>query len=216
MSKRKTIKKFNLPPSDQNICKNKPELPFNGSLVTKQHFSFSFACFDRRHELFNLGDNTKEGVVSARWFIDLIDCLKSVSNMSINTLKKSMHDLHPVDWSKANASIPSTEIQCEYWQFRISKTKGRVIGFLIDEVFYVVWLDPHHNLTDSDGYESARQYKPALSLYEMQELEIAQLKSEIKNLNQSLQAAEELLDSCENKRGDFDVKYPNSGTQAEG
>jgi hypothetical protein len=35
----------------------------------------------------------------------------------------------------------------EAWQFEITKSEhGRVHGILIDEVFYVVWIDPCHNL----------------------------------------------------------------------
>ncbi|MCD8021451.1 MAG: hypothetical protein LUF30_00195 [Lachnospiraceae bacterium] len=51
---------------------------------------------------------------------------------------------------------------------------------MIDGVFYVVWLDPHHNLTDSEGYGTVRYYKPALSLYEQREIQIQQQLDEIK------------------------------------
>ena len=33
------------------------------------------------------------------------------------------------------------------WQFQLTANKhGRVHGYLVDEVFYVVWLDPEHRL----------------------------------------------------------------------
>lgn len=186
-------KGIRLPQVNEQIFNEKKTLPFNGRAVTEKSFSFSFACFDRSHKLFNLGDNTETGSVSGNWFIDLIDCFKSVSNMSIVEVKASMHDLHPVDWSNANASVPDGGEQWEFWQFRINKSKGRVIGFLIDGVFYVVWLDPHHNLTDSEGYGTVRYYKPALSLYEQREMQIQQLTDEIERLKGELETAEELL-----------------------
>ncbi|OWQ47286.1 hypothetical protein CDL60_12480 [Roseateles noduli] len=35
----------------------------------------------------------------------------------------------------------------EAWQFQLSANKhGRVHGILVDEVFYIVWLDPEHRL----------------------------------------------------------------------
>ena len=136
-------------------------LPYNGSALTEKSFSFSFACFDRQHELFNLGDNSApDGVVSGRWFLSLLDCLKSVSNQRISDLRSSVHDLHPIDWGKANTSPPSGFEQLEYWQFRVNKSRGRVIGFKIDNTFYVVWLDPHHNLTDSEGYGKVQRHRP--------------------------------------------------------
>ena len=164
MSKRKTIKKVTLPFDSSKINYSKITLPFNGKLVKENNFSFSFACFDRSHELFNLGSNSLEGVVSGTWFLELLDCLKNVSNMTIADLKQSTHDLHPIDWSKTNTTAPRNNEQLEYWQFRINKSKGRVIGFLIDGVFYVVWLDPHHNLTSCEGYGGIRKYKPATKL----------------------------------------------------
>lgn len=152
-NKHKAIKKLvNVnPPS-------KIPLPFNGEIVKENGFSFSFSAFDRTHELFNLSKNSKGDVMDGRWFLELLDCLKSVSGKNVDELKKSKHELHPIDWSKTNAKSPSE--QGEYWQFRIDKSSGRVIGLLIDSVFYVVWLDPHHNLTNSEGYGGVKLFPP--------------------------------------------------------
>lgn len=174
-------------PYDHSKINGTPLLPFNGKLVEKHsYFSFSFACFDRQHELFNLGDNSSDGTISGKWFLDLLDCLKSVNNMTISDLKKSMHKLHPIDFRKTNVHSPMSNSQLEYWQFRINKTKGRVIGFLIDGIFYVVWLDPHHNLTNSKGYGGVNKYRPALSFYEMQDLKIKNLEEENNHLKNRL------------------------------
>jgi len=38
------------------------------------------------------------------------------------------------------------------YQFSLSSNEhGRVHGFLIDEVFYIVWLDPDHQLYPAKG-----------------------------------------------------------------
>ena len=185
--------KFILPATTIPPSSTKYKLPYNGVVVPKGGFSFSFASFDRSHKLFNLGDDTeKSGIVSAKWFIDLMDCLKSINKMTSDELKKSMHDLHPVDWENANVSIPEGSSQCEYWQFRINKSKGRVIGVISDGIYYIVWLDPHHNLSNSEGYGVAKRYKPALSLYETQEMTIDQLQKENEYLREEIQAYEAL------------------------
>ncbi len=153
----KNHKTINLP----KINKQEKEaiiLPFNGVHAKRAGFSFSFSCFDRTHKLFNLGD------VPSEWYIDLLDCLKSINNMTFEQAKRSLHDLHPVDWSSSNTSVPKGTEQCEYWQFRISKSKGRVIGCVVDETFYIVWLDPHHNLTDSEGYGTITYHKAGMSI----------------------------------------------------
>ncbi len=193
MSNHKTTKGIKLPEVKDKIEDRKKTLPFNGSAVTEKSFSFSFACFDRKHKLFNLGDKTSGGVVGGSWFVELMDCFKSVSNMTVPELRVSMHDLHPIDWDKTNTRAPDGGEQREYWQFRINKSKGRVIGFIIDGVFYIVWLDPHHNLTNSEGYEGAVEYKAALSTYELNDMKIEQLKQQVESLKDDLQVAEELL-----------------------
>lgn len=159
-------KKHNLPTVTKT--QSQKTLPFSGGDSVGKGFSFSFYCFDRTHELFNLGDNTSDGVVSGKWFLDLLDCLKSVNNKAIAELKSSMHNLHPIRWSNVNANMPEEWGVVDYWQFRINKSKGRIIGFLYKNIFYVVWLDPHHNLTDSEGYGKAERYKMPLSVYETQ------------------------------------------------
>lgn len=192
-------KKFQLEKATVLELDNRLKLPYHGTIVPDSGFSFSFASFDRTHKLFNLGDNSeKSGIVSSEWFIALLDCLKVVNRMTVAELKSSMHDLHPVDWHKANTSMPEDGSQCEYWQFRINKGRGRVIGVLIDGVFYVVWLDPHHNLSNSKGYRQEEWYKPALSEYEKQEILIAKQREENLRLIEELTAAEELLMSVTN------------------
>lgn len=150
MSKRRTIK---LPAADASGHANKKRLPFNGSAVTEKSLSFSFACFDRSSGLFDLKDNTHDGVVSGLWFVALLECLKEASNKKATELILSSHfQLHRIDREYANSAPPVGFEQYEYWQFRVSRSKGRVIGFIIDGIFYVIWLDPHHDLTDSEGY----------------------------------------------------------------
>ena len=154
-----TKKKTNLPSVKIPFENQHRVLPFNGTAVTDKKFSFSFACFDRTHEFFNLGGDGEDGIVKGKWFIELLDCLKSVSNKTIMELRQSKtHDLHLINWNNTNTVAPRNSEQLEYWQFRINKSKGRVIGFMIDSVFYLVWLDVYHNLTDSEGYGTIKKY----------------------------------------------------------
>lgn len=60
-----------------------------------------------------------------------------------------------------------------------------------------VWLDPHHNLTDSEGYGTATYYKHPLSEYEKSCQTIAALEKRVKELEEELQIADELLDAKE-------------------
>lgn len=156
-------------------------------------FTFSFRCFSRNHKLFNLGGTSDDKTVGGSWFIELFDALKSINGMTAAQMKLAPHELHPVDMGKTNANIPPEYSQHEFWQFRLDKSSGRVIGILLDRVFYVVWLDPHHNLTDSEGYGGIKYFKQGLSSYEKMELQLANAKAKILELEEDLAAAEELL-----------------------
>ena len=156
-TKQRRETKINLPqPQETN---SSVKLPFNGTIVQNTGISFSFSSFDRTNELFNLGGRAGDGTVGGKWFLRMLDCLKNVSGKTISELKQSsVHQLHPVDWTKTNVKPPAHSEQSEYWQFRIDKSHGRIIGILIDYVFYVVWLDPYHNLTDSEGYGGVKKF----------------------------------------------------------
>ena len=149
-----------LPPPSKNKLKEEiRSLPFNGSVISDKRLLFSFSAFDRHHSLFNLGGNNEDNTVGGLWFLKLLETFKSVCNKTIFELtSRSTHDLHRINWRNTNTSPPKNYEQLEYWQFRLDKSNGRVIGTIIDNVFYILWLDPHHNLSDSEGYGGIKQY----------------------------------------------------------
>ncbi len=55
------------------------------------------------------------------------------------------------DTTETGFGIPNEEQLVEQpWQFPLTSNQhGRVIGFFIGNVFYVVWLDPDHRLYQS-------------------------------------------------------------------
>lgn len=165
-----------------------------------QFFKFSFEMFDREHPLFNLGSKEHSPVaISGEWFISFFDCLKDVSLVRISDLCRDSHDLHPVNWNSKNINTkkPSGHEQLDYWQFRLNKSNGRVIGVKIDNIFYVVWLDPYHNLVDSEGYGKAIYYYHPLTDYEILQNEKSQLEQEVAGLKENIKIYEEL--ESENK-----------------
>lgn len=180
----KTPKTFNLPKVSGRIPNKKPELPIPINVSDVHNFTYSFYYLDREHPLFNLGE-IKDG-----WFLDLLDCLKEASKKTIPELKAGKFKLHPIDWTRTNVDIPNNYIQQEFWQFRLSKGNGRVIGFKIESVFYVVWLDPHHNLIDSEGYGSYKEYNKPKTEYE----ELLEKCETLNNDNISLKQAFECCD----------------------
>lgn len=157
---------------------------------------FSFDFLDRYHELFNMGDN-KDNPLSVEngWFLDLLDCLNSVSKLTrIEFRENKTYDLHPVNWEHANVKQPGDMEQYEWWQFRINKSKGRIIGIFIENCFHIIWLDRHHNLTNSEGYGKEERYKIPKSLYEQKDWELNQAYERIKELEEENSMYKELCD----------------------
>lgn len=157
---------------------------------------FSFDFLDRYHELFNMGDNSNNPLsTEVGWFLDLLDCLTDVSKLTrIEFKENTKYDLHPVNWLNTNINCPCNMEQYEWWQFRISKSKGRIIGIFIENCFHIVWLDRYHNLTNSEGYGKENYYGIPLSLYEMNELELRRAYDRIKELEEENSVYESYLD----------------------
>lgn len=142
---------------------------------------FSFRFFDREHDLFNCGE------IKGHWYIGFVDHLKHISEFSLTEFVTHHHDslrAHTHSWEKASVDgyglsedlVQIDEENCR--QFSISKANGRVHGFLIDDIFYIVWLDPHHNLYPIKKHGGIKKYKPGMSEYEYLEMEHESLKRE--------------------------------------
>ncbi|OYV36500.1 MAG: hypothetical protein B7Z83_06025 [Thiomonas sp. 20-64-5] len=84
----------------------------------------------------------------------MLDRLKHISNMKMSEFRQAGKTLrsHPHDWGKTSepngyAHLSEQLQDCQTWQFSLARDElGRVHGILIDDVFYVVWLDPEHRM----------------------------------------------------------------------
>lgn len=115
--------------------------------------SFSFKYYQDKHNKF--GYRGKE----VNYWLNLLDRLKSLSSLTIQELlvdrSKSLR-CHPIKWEdtseKNGFGFPHEEQLVDTpYQFSLSSNEyGRVHGFFIDNVFYIVWLDPDHLLYSSN------------------------------------------------------------------
>lgn len=109
-------------------------------------FSFRHLTFSDK---FHLPDDNV-----GRYVQTLLERLRDVSTMKVFEIKGSGKGLrcHSINWSGTTEPDGykhlSPQLQdCEPRQFSLSANNyGRVHGILIDNVFYVVWLDPGHAL----------------------------------------------------------------------
>lgn len=109
--------------------------------------TFSFRFFEGKHETFCCD------TIKSEWFIRFLDSLQEISRLIWAEVhsRRNHFRVHKHDWSrlKHRFALPNAifeQIEEDCYQWSLSKGKGRVHGFLISDVFYVVWLDPNHQL----------------------------------------------------------------------
>ena len=133
-----------------------PKASTSGIKSTKlksQGISFSFKYYQDRHEKFSCCEKP------ATYWLTLLDRLKALSVLSAQELlvnRSSTLRCHPIKWedtSENEFGLPNEEQLVDTpYQFSLSSTAhGRVHGFFVDEIFYIVWLDPNHLLYPAKG-----------------------------------------------------------------
>lgn len=109
---------------------------------------FSFRYFDHS------GDFSPEGQ-SEKYLFKFLERLKALSDCKVSELtsnRSSSLRFHPIHWPDTAASEGFSHLNEQLqaaipYQFAISANAyGRVHGFFIDNVFFIVWLDPNHSL----------------------------------------------------------------------
>ena len=166
---------------------------------TSSKVVFSFEALDK-NEYFNL-DATCEN-----WSNDLFDTMKTVSNIDIKDIysgryssKGSTLRIHQHGNASAPCKIPKTLSLEDMWQIRISSSKGGVHGRFVENVFYVVWFDPHHNLYPNDNFGGLKKITPPQTCCKERDEEIERLQAELSQLREDLAFWEECAKEAETK-----------------
>lgn len=189
---KKTIKKLapiQPPTFQQGKSIPKPKINRNEKLL------FSFRLLDFSLPYYNCNGMCDKGIKNC------FEKLKLYSNFSVNeirsgkggsTLKFHNHEKDKVDdWPKY--LVENEELEESFFQIGFGLSKGRAHGILIDNVFYVIWLDPHHYLYHDARYGPKKAYAGLEdccacreSIIDSQADEIEKLKLEIKEYKELL------------------------------
>lgn len=138
------------------------------SLIPKEENNMPYITFSFRYcsqqEYFGIGGE------DAVWFANLQDRLKDLSGKTgailESVIDRKAYRLHPINWNACNCPISKEDLisvpkiirenteEDFFWQFQLSKGKGRVVGFFneTNSIFYIVLLDPKHNIQPSKSY----------------------------------------------------------------
>lgn len=136
----------------------------DNSIIKRQHFNytpsaiaFSFEALEQT-EYFNL-DGT-----CINWSSELFNMMKHVSSIKKEDLlsgayAKSTYRVHSHENANPPSPLPEGVELKDCYQIRISKSKGGIHGVFYDNIFYIIWLDPLHNMYPDDRYGGLRKVK---------------------------------------------------------
>lgn len=119
------------------------------SRVTEERVSFNFKRLRCEGAKFVYQD--KDGP----YFNKLIERFRDLCRMSKLDLTVRNSDglrCHPIDFQNDDVTVSGfgnvgEDVADDAWQFQISSNEyGRVHGYFVGNIFYVVWLDPKHEL----------------------------------------------------------------------
>ena len=110
--------------------------------------SFSYKYFQSNHRKFSVASRKPEYLTA------LLERLRDISAWTAQELitnRSKTLRCHPISWNDTTEtcfSISGEEQLVDTpYQFSLSSNEhGRVHGFFIEDVFYIVWLDPDHKL----------------------------------------------------------------------
>ena len=163
------------------------------SLGKEGFLLFSFKLLER-NEYFDLCSGCEN------WSVKLFELLRDVSKIPLSDLihgKYGTYRFHSHDNANPPCSFPRGISSKESYQLRIAQSKGGIHGVLVDEVFYVFWLDPLHNMYPMENFGGVKKIKEmkecCLSLREENE----KLKDENKHLKEDCDVYEGLLSKNE-------------------
>nr|WP_216670108.1 hypothetical protein [Microcoleus asticus] len=110
---------------------------------------FSFKYLQTQNEKFSIRDRPPNYFTA---FLERVRDLSTLTAQEVKMNRSQSLRCHPIKWRDTTEpngfGIPNEkELVTIPYQFSLSTNEhGRVHGFFIEDVFYIVWLDPNHNL----------------------------------------------------------------------
>lgn len=166
-------------------------IPKQNSLKTSEKgLKFSFEALET-NEYFAL-DGT-----CPNWTRELLNMLKECSAHSAVELRnggfQNKFRVHNHETADPPSNLPEGVALKDLYQIRISQSKGGIHGiFGVGDVFYVIWLDPLHNMYPDKRYGGLRKVKAGSTCCKDRDEELALLREELENTKNEAKEWKEL------------------------
>ena len=154
---------------------------------------FSFAVLEWT-EYFNLESTCRN------WSWDMLNMLKDISKISKAALMRGEYKTYRVhNHEKAIVPCPLPEGVAlkDLYQLRISTAKGGIHGVFSENTFYVIWMDPLHNMYPNENYGGLRKIKPPTNCCADREERVLKLQEENQKLKEEIEILEQACNGCE-------------------
>lgn len=151
---------------------------------------FSFEALERT-EYFNLD------MTCPRWPSDLIEMLKEVSKHKVNELisgRFRKYRVHNHENANPPSDLPQGVELKDFYQIRLSTAKGGIHGVFCENVFYVMWLDPLHNMYPDERFGGLRRIKPPSNCCMERDEEILKLQADLDKAKQEAKDWEKIAE----------------------
>ncbi|HHU17813.1 MAG TPA: hypothetical protein GXZ70_06320 [Clostridiales bacterium] len=177
----------------------------------REPLAFTFEDLDREHDYFNLSR------VGREWFIHFLDTLQKLSKKTWPEIQQdNYYNVHPHDWNKTTTRFRKEKYeQYEGVQFSLGSNYGRVHGYIIGNLFFIVWLDKYHNLYDMEGHTPAKSKVkimkdyPSVSCLQIHNAEIKILADKISKLEEQNKKLKNDIELYENYNSELEQEIKN-------
>ena len=162
----------------------------------------SFELLDLDHKYFNLAGTCPKGIYTMFKIMSLIT--KEITPERLHGFEfmdgRGTLRYHPHTSPESVIEWPDIIDPCkkdpevEFSQIRFGKTYGGMHGLLIGNIFYVIWLDPHHNMYPDKKYGGLKILDAPGDCCRIQNDIVSEMSDEIDDLKRQVCEYEELLD----------------------
>lgn len=156
--------------------------------ITNDGIVFSFEALERT-EYFNL-DGTCQN-----WASDMLEMCKDISKLTVRQLTSGTYRtyrFHSHEWANCPSPLPVGVELKDIYQLRISTSKGGIHGILRENCFYVLWLDPLHNMYPDDRFGGLRKVREANTCCKDRDEEILKLQEQLQKAKYETKEWQEL------------------------
>lgn len=165
--------------------------------VTDDGIVFSFETLEKT-EYFNL-DGTCQN-----WASDMLQMCKEISKLTVKQLSSGHYRtfrFHQHEGANCPSPLPDGVELKDIYQLRISTSKGGIHGVLRENCFYVIWLDPLHNMYPDDRFGGLRKVREASTCCKDRDDEILRLQDELKQAQDDANTWEQIAKDYEKGQG---------------